>query len=96
MPAAKPMELKALGETLPVYEGEFQARGKVLIRWSPPMPAPFLLALGAQIEPGLHQIEGTLRFQACSDEVCEAPETISFKLPLTVEAGVPPAPKKTQ
>lgn len=94
MPAAQPLELKALGETLPVYANEFQARGKLHVRWSPPMPAPFLLALAQPIEPGLHQIEGTLRFQACSDQVCEAPQTIIFKLPLTIAAGVPPAPKK--
>jgi hypothetical protein len=94
MPAAQPLELKALGETLPVYADEFQALGKLHVRWSPPMPAPFLLALAPQIEPGLHPIEGTLRFQACSDQVCEPPQTITFKLPLTIAAGVPSAPKK--
>jgi Disulphide bond corrector protein DsbC len=96
MPVAKPKELKALGETLPVYEDDFKALGKLDVRWSPPMPAPFLLALGEQIKSGQHHIEGTLRFQACSDQVCEAPQAITFKLPLTIEAGVPPAPKKTQ
>lgn len=96
MPPAHPMELKALGETLPVYTDEFQALGKLAVRWSPPMPAPFLLALAQPLELGLHQIEGTLRFQACSDQVCEAPQTITFKLPLTIEARVPPAPKKPE
>lgn len=93
MPAARLMELKALGETLPVYENEFTALGKLHIRWSPPMPAKFLLALGERIEPGAYQIEGTLRLQGCSDQICEAPQTLTFKLPLRIEAGVPPAPK---
>ena len=51
-------------------------------------------AAGAMIKPGLYEIAGTLRFQACSDEVCEPPQAIKFTLPLTIEAGVPSAPKK--
>ena len=93
LPAAKPMLLKALGETLPVYADRVQALGKLGIKWSPPMPAPFLLALGKPIAPGAHKISGALRFQACSDTVCEPPEEIRFELPLTIEQGVPPAPK---
>lgn len=96
MPPAKPMLLKALGETLPVYEGEIRALGKLGIKWSPPMPAKFLEALSKRIEPGLHHIDGVFRFQACSDDICEAPQTLRFQLPLTIEAGVPPAPKKTE
>jgi AhpC/TSA family len=94
LPAASPMSLKALGETLPVYSGGCKAIGKVGVKWSPPMPAKFLEPLGDRIEPGPYRIAGTLRFQACSDEVCEAPQTIKFELPLTIEAGVPQAPKK--
>ena len=93
MPPPKPLLLKALGETLPVYADRVQAMGKVGIKWSPPMPAPFLLALGKPIAPGSHKISGTLRFQACSDTVCEPPEEIHFDLPLTIEKGTPPAPK---
>lgn len=94
MPAPQPLHLQALGETLPVYGGELKARGKLGLRWSPPMPAKFLETLGTPIEPGAYRIKGTLRFQACSDEVCEAPQTLTFELPLTVEAYVPPAPKQ--
>jgi hypothetical protein len=93
MPSAKPILLKALGETLPVYENEIRAIGKLGISWSPPMPAKFLEALGQRIEPGLHSIDGVLRFQACNDEVCEMPQTIKFTLPLTIEPGIPAAPK---
>jgi peroxiredoxin len=94
LPAPTPLLLKALGETLPVYGDGFKAHGKVGIKWSPPMPAPFLLAMGEMINPGLYQIAGTLRFQACSDDICEPPQAIKFVLPLTIEAGVPAAPKK--
>jgi hypothetical protein len=94
MPVPKPVLLKALGETLPVYEAEIRAIGKLGIKWSPPMPAKFLEALGKRIEPGLHQIDGILRFQACSDEICETPQTVRFQLPMRIEAGIAPAPKK--
>jgi peroxiredoxin len=91
LPVPRPVSLKALGETLPVYENGFTAHGKLGIKWSPPMPAPFLK--GEKIEPKLYQISGTLRFQACSDTVCEPPRAVEFTLPLTIEAGIPPAPK---
>jgi Disulphide bond corrector protein DsbC len=94
LPAPKPMLLKALGETLPVYEGEVRAIGKLGIKWSPPMPAKFMEPFGKPIERGHYKIGGTLRFQACSDTVCEAPQAIKFELPLELQAGVPPAPKK--
>jgi hypothetical protein len=95
LPKPEPLLLKALGETLPIYRNGFRAHGKVGIRWSPPMPAKFLEPLGKRIEPGMYRIAGTLRFQACSDEICESPRTIKFELPLTIEAGVPSAPKKS-
>jgi hypothetical protein len=95
MPAAEPVLLKALGETLPVYQGGIRASGKLGIRWSPPSPAKFLAPLGPPIEPGLHQIEGLLRFQACSDLVCEPPQSVKFRLPLTIEAGIPAPPRKS-
>lgn len=93
-PAPARKLLKALGENLSVYEGSVRALGKLRVRWSPPMPVPFLEAIATTIKPGLYQIGGTLRFQACSDTVCEMPQEIKFTLPMTVEAGIPPAPKK--
>jgi len=95
LPTAKPMLLKASGETLSVYEGEVRAVGKLGIKWSPPMPVKFLEAFGKWIEPGAYKIEGRLCFQACSDEVCEMPQTIKFELPLRLEAGIPSTPKTT-
>lgn len=94
LPQAKPILLKALGETLPVYTGEIRAVGKLGVKWSPPMPAKFLEAFGKRIEPGPHKINGTLRFQACNDDICQMPQAIKFELPLTVEAGIQPVPKR--
>lgn len=94
LPAPTPLLLKALGETLPVYEGEVRATGKLGIKWSPPMPAKFMEPFGKTIAPGPYKIAGTLRFQACSDTVCEPPQAIKFELPLELEAGIPPAPRK--
>jgi hypothetical protein len=96
MPPARPVLLKALDETLPVYEGEIRAQGKLAIKWSPPMPAKFLEPLGPPIEPGVHHIDGALRFQPCSDLVCEPPQTLKFQLPLTIEKGIPAPPKPSQ
>jgi hypothetical protein len=58
------------------------------------MPAPFLEALGPRLDPGPYAINGTLRFQACSEDICEVPQAIPFSLPLQIEAGIPPAPKQ--
>jgi hypothetical protein len=96
MPAPKPMLLKALAETLPVYEGKLRAVGKLGIKWSPPRPAKFLERLGSRIEPGLYSIGGTFRFQPCSEEICEMPQSARFQLPLKIENGIPAAPKKAE
>lgn len=73
-PRARPLKLKVLGETLPVYEGEFQAPGRLLLK--------------PDLKPGQYKLGGTLRFQACNDEVCKLPEKVAFQLPLTIEPDV--------
>ena len=93
LPRPTPMSLSAVGETLPVYHGALQAHGTIRIKWSPPMPLAFMEALGSRIGPGEYTISGTLRFQACSQQVCEPPQAITFALPLRIEAGIPPTPK---
>ncbi len=94
LPAPRPLQFAALGETLPAYQGELHAVGKLRTKWSPPEEAKFLAGLFSQSAgPGLHLIKGTLRCQACSDAVCEPPSALLFELPLVIEAGVPPAPK---
>ena len=71
LPPARPMEITALDETLPVYGGSFQGRGSLLLK--------FPIAAGKTV------LSGQLRFQQCSDTICEAPETIPFELPLAIE-----------
>ena len=79
LPRAQPLEMAALGETLPVYEGSFEGTGSLLLKF--PMDA------------GQIVLRGRLRFQACSTTVCEAPQTMPFELPLTILPFMVP-PKK--
>jgi hypothetical protein len=59
----------------------FQGLGKLLLKFP--------------LDAGKTTLSGQVRFQQCSETVCEPPETIPFELPLTVEpfvvatAGVP-------
>jgi hypothetical protein len=88
LPPAKPRLLKALGETLPVYEADVAAMGRLGIKTSPPDELTFLGDwVGERIKPGRHKLSGTLRFQACSDMGCEVPQALRFELPLTIEAA---------
>ena len=60
-----------LNETLPVYGGSFEVHGRLLLRF--PLPE------------GVLTLRGSLRFQQCSESICEPPQTIPFELPLTLE-----------
>jgi hypothetical protein len=64
----------------PIYAGSIQAHGSLLLKF--PIPA------------GKTALSGRLRFQQCSDTVCEPPETIAFELPLTLEVFVDAEGKK--
>jgi peroxiredoxin len=70
-PGATPKRMGSLGETVPVHSGSFQGLGLLLLK--------FPLDVGKII------LAGRVSFQQCSDTVCEAPETIAFELPLTLE-----------
>ena len=70
LPEATPMEDSPLAETIPVYSGSFQALGSLLLKFP--------------IAAGNTNLSGRLRFQQCSDTVCEPPQTIPFELPLTI------------
>jgi hypothetical protein len=74
LPPATPIEISGLGETLPVYSGSFQGAGSLLLRF--PLPA------------GITKLRGQVRFQQCSDTVCEAPEALPFELTLTLEPSL--------
>lgn len=52
------------------------------------------LLLKFPFEAGPVLLPGKLSFQQCSDTVCEAPDTIPFALPLTIEPFVAPLAKK--
>jgi hypothetical protein len=71
LPEATPLEIASLDETLPVYSGSFQGLGSLLLRFP--------------LDAGRIELSGHLSLQQCSDTACEAPETISFELPLTLE-----------
>ena len=75
LPPAVPLEFKALGETLPVYEGSFQGRGSIVI--------------SGRVKPGTSKIAGTFRFQECNDSICKLPQEIPFEIPIKIEAMVP-------
>ena len=78
-PTPARVTFETLGETLPVYHGDFRARGKILIR--------------SGLKPGEYQLKGRLRFQECSQEVCKIPQSITFELPLRIDPMAPPAPR---
>jgi DsbC/DsbD-like thiol-disulfide interchange protein len=78
-PAAEKVTFEMLGETLPVYHGDFYAKGTVLIR--------------SGLKPGEYQLKGKLKFQECSTDVCKIPQTVAFELPMRIEAMTPAAPK---
>jgi hypothetical protein len=57
-------------ETDTPYRGLFEVRGNLLLKF--PLPEGELI------------LPGRLRFQQCSETVCEPPQTIAFELPLTL------------
>ena len=71
LPAAEMLDILALGESLPVYDGSFRSIGTLLLKH--PLPEGRLV------------LQGHLAFQLCSETVCEPPESISFDLALMLE-----------
>jgi DsbC/DsbD-like thiol-disulfide interchange protein len=69
-PRGTPIKFVALDETLPVYTGDFEATGEVLIKQS--LPA------------GEDKLAGELQFQECDDRICKLPQTVRFESPITV------------
>jgi hypothetical protein len=78
-PPAEQVSFPALGETLPVYQGSFRAKGRVLIR--------------SGLKPGDYQLKGKLKFQECSEDICKIPQSVAFEIPLRIEAMAPAAAK---
>lgn len=80
LPSAAPMRLAALEETIPAYTGSFRGSGSLLLKFP--------------LEEGKTVLSGQVRYQQCSDTVCEAPETLPFELPLTLDPFVVARPHK--
>jgi hypothetical protein len=71
LPPATLMQFAELRENLPVYSGTFRGTGSLLLKYP--------------LEEGRILLSGHVRFQQCSDAVCEPPQTLAFELPLTLE-----------
>jgi DsbC/DsbD-like thiol-disulfide interchange protein len=78
-PKPTPLKFELLGETLPVYQGNFKAVGEINVR--------------QKLSPGEYKLGGTLSFQECNDNLCKMPQQVRFEVPLRVEAMVPATPK---
>jgi hypothetical protein len=74
LPAPELLEFPALREALPAYSGSFEIQGTLLLRF--PLPEGELI------------LPGRLRFQQCSENLCEPPQTIAFELHLTLQPFV--------
>jgi hypothetical protein len=70
MPPPTPLRFDVLGETLPVYQGEFAASAQ--------------LQLASDIKPGPQVVPGTLSFQECNNMMCKPPRQVPFSLPINV------------
>jgi hypothetical protein len=76
-PPPKSMKFEALGQTFPVYTGNFDATGTILLK--------------QKLAPGDYQLTGTVEFQECNDSICKIPQSVHFALPLKIEPMVGPA-----
>jgi hypothetical protein len=79
-PPPKPVKFELLGETLPVYQGEFRATGYILLK--------------QKLATGEHKLTGTLNFQECNDKICKLPQSVRFQIPIRIDPYVPAAAKK--
>jgi Disulphide bond corrector protein DsbC/AhpC/TSA family len=79
-PQPKPIKFELLGETLPVYQGEFRATGYILLK--------------QKLATGEHKLTGTLNFQECNDKICKLPQSVRFQIPIRIDPYVPAAVKK--
>lgn len=78
-PKARLLHLKAIGETVPVFEGRFRVTEDITIAPDAKVK-PLLDAAGDLV------LEGTLRYQACDAKVCYPPQTVPLKWTLHYEA----------
>lgn len=72
-PPSKEYQFDFSPEPIDVYEGE--------------APILFTLHASEDTEPGSYELEGTLRVQACDNEVCLAPVTLDITIPVEISAA---------
>ena len=60
------------------------------------VPIFLTLKLSEKIQPGTHTIPATVRIQACNDQVCLAPSSLSLDVALTVVAPTETIQKKNE
>jgi len=74
-PKARVLDLKAIGEKAPVYEGRVSLKRDVTFAQQ-----KVLQAAGGKIA-----VEGTFRYQACDDKVCYPPLSVPLKWEFSLE-----------
>jgi hypothetical protein len=73
LPKPVPVKFELLGETLPVYQGHFQAPGTITLQ--------------PRLARGEHRLTGTLSFQECNDNLCKMPQRLRFEIPLWIDSA---------
>ncbi|TMQ69337.1 MAG: hypothetical protein E6K80_12060 [Candidatus Eisenbacteria bacterium] len=63
-----------------------------LLVWDETATIEVPLAAAASSAPGRRSLGGKLRFQACNDQVCLPPATVTFQIPVAVSAGANSGP----
>lgn len=74
VPNSEMIEFPMLNEVLPAYSGSFEIKGRLLLKF--PFPEGELI------------LPGYLRFQQCSENLCEPPQTIPFELVIILDPFV--------
>ena len=69
-PPSRQLTIASLEEVFNVVSKEITLTSSVRVDKKPP--------------PGQHLLEFSIRFQACDDQVCFPPETLSFQFPVTI------------
>jgi DsbC/DsbD-like thiol-disulfide interchange protein len=69
-PAGVPHVIQGIGN-VPTYEGTVAIKVPV--------------DLGAEAKPGKVKLAGSIRYQACTDQVCYFPMTIPFEIPVAIK-----------
>ena len=79
LPKPEMVKFEAIGETFPVYHGNFKASGSVRLKQN--------------LAPGEHTLAATLSFQECNNELCKIPQSVRVEIPIRIDPMVPAAPK---